>query len=280
MPFFVITGTYHIKGYSPDGDSIRFKADNEENWKKLGWPKVQLNARRHAQLRLEAIDTLETHYLNAHQPLKFAEKALDYLLKNLGITEVKWNALHTTVTKANDGTRGYILTRTAEGNGRPVSFAYAGDPPKPDGSSIVLKPPLLRLSLNYKQIEAGLAYPTYYTGLFFDLRKAFTKAVKKAREQNLEIWSEDRTSSGFEVNSLKSIQEDHVILPKLFRRLTEFLTGGGSVSGFKEFLEAKDDPIIIITTTHATHFDTVIEVDGNTVRMTEPAENLVFGEKL
>ena len=56
MPFFVIKGTFHIKGYSPDGDSIRFKADNEANWDKLSGPRVNLNARCHAQLRLEAID--------------------------------------------------------------------------------------------------------------------------------------------------------------------------------------------------------------------------------
>jgi hypothetical protein len=25
MPFVVIKGTFHIEGYSPDGDSVRFK---------------------------------------------------------------------------------------------------------------------------------------------------------------------------------------------------------------------------------------------------------------
>jgi hypothetical protein len=29
MPFVMIKGTFHIKGYSPDGDSIRFKAHNQ-----------------------------------------------------------------------------------------------------------------------------------------------------------------------------------------------------------------------------------------------------------
>jgi len=32
MPFVVIKGTFHIEGYSPDGDSVRFKADNKEHW--------------------------------------------------------------------------------------------------------------------------------------------------------------------------------------------------------------------------------------------------------
>jgi len=62
MAFFLIKGTFHVKGYSPDGDSIRFRARNPDNWKKLSGPAVALNARGHAQLRIEAIDALETHY--------------------------------------------------------------------------------------------------------------------------------------------------------------------------------------------------------------------------
>ncbi len=35
MPFYLIKGTFHIEGYSPDGDSVRFRADNKEHWAKL-----------------------------------------------------------------------------------------------------------------------------------------------------------------------------------------------------------------------------------------------------
>lgn len=33
MPFFLIKGTFHVVGYQPDGDSIRFQADNPESSK-------------------------------------------------------------------------------------------------------------------------------------------------------------------------------------------------------------------------------------------------------
>ena len=88
MPFITIKGTFHITGYSPDGDSIRFKANNEANWNSLAGPYVHLNAREHAQLRFEGIDTLETHYQGYHQPLKYANKATDFLLAELGIEDV------------------------------------------------------------------------------------------------------------------------------------------------------------------------------------------------
>jgi len=276
MPFFVIKGTFHVVGYSPDGDSIRFRAHDEANWAKLAGPPVTLNAKRHAQLRLEAIDTLETHYRNTHQPLTLATKALDFLLQGLGITGVRWDVLRTKIMEANDGTEGYILSRTVEPNRRPVAFVFAGGPPTADGSDIRLDVELLRQSLNYQSLEAGLAYPTYYKGLFPDLRAALTAASNHARQAFLEIWSEDRTNDGFAVGSLQSISEEHVILPKLFRRLAEYLEVGGSVAGFKEFLESKAEGITIISDAHFTHFDTVVEVDGNVVQMTEPPENLVF----
>jgi endonuclease YncB( thermonuclease family) len=276
MPFVVIKGTFHVVGYSPDGDSIRFQADNEANWAKLAGPPVTLNARRHAQLRLEAIDTMETHYRNTQQPLTLATRALDFLLQGLGITGVQWDVLRTRITEANDGTEGYIVSRTVEPNRRPIAFVFAGAPPAANGSSIFLDVDLLRQSLNYQSLAAGLAYPTYYRGLFSDLRAALTEASTRARQANLEIWPEDRTNTGFAVEGLESISEEHVILPKLFRRLAEYLEVGGSVVGFKEFLESKAEGITIISAAHFTHFDTVVEVGGNVVRMTEPPENLVF----
>jgi hypothetical protein len=103
-----------------------------------------------------------------------------------------------------------------------------------------------------------------------------TEAVGRAREANRGVWAGDLTNAGFEVENLGSITDEHVILPKLFRRLAEYLQAGGSVEGFEEFLEAKDEEIIVISTGHPTQLDTVVEVEGNTVRMTEPPENLIF----
>ena len=58
MAFFLIKGTFHVKGYSPDGDSIRFRARNPDNWKKLSGPAAELNARGHAQLRVVGVEAL------------------------------------------------------------------------------------------------------------------------------------------------------------------------------------------------------------------------------
>ena len=274
MPFSVIEGTFHVTGYSPDGDSVRFQARDEADWRRLSGPPVSLNARRHAQVRFEAIDTLETHYLGSHQPLSLATEALEFLLADLGITGVEWNEARTEVTAAADGTPGYIVSRATEQNRRPVAFVYAGEPPGED--ELFLDADGLRGSVNYRSLERGFAYPTYYKGLFPDLREAMTAAVVRARDEGLGVWAVDRTTAGFAVEGLESVAEEHVVLPKLFRRLAEYLQGGGSVTGFDEFLEARAEEIIVIPGVHATHFDTVVEVEGETVRMTERPENLIF----
>ncbi|MGH7966457.1 MAG: hypothetical protein ACRERD_32305, partial [Candidatus Binatia bacterium] len=107
MPFTLIKGTFHVVGYAPDGDSIRFQAEHIERWALLDGPLVALNARGHAQLRIEAIDTLETHYQDHHQPPRLAKAALKLLLTQLGIKNVKFNQARTRVISATDGTRGY-----------------------------------------------------------------------------------------------------------------------------------------------------------------------------
>jgi endonuclease YncB( thermonuclease family) len=276
MPFTLIKGTFHVVGYSPDGDSIRFQALDNQLWERLDGPPVTLNGRGHAQLRLEAIDTLETHFMNSHQPLEFALAALNSLMDDFGIENVIWNASHTMVTGASDGVDGYILSRAVENNHRPVSFAFSGDPGQPDGSVVFFEAALLKESVNYQQLATGMAYPTYYKGLFPSLRNVLTEAAQNARSVGLGIWPSDRTEQGADIQDLQALENNFVILPKLFRRLAEHLQGGGSVIGFKEFLESKEEGILIIPTAHATHFDTVVEVDAINVRMTVPPEHIMF----
>lgn len=276
MSFTLIKGTFHIVGYSPDGDSIRFKANNLDLWKELGGRKVKKNARGHAQLRIEAIDTLETHYNGEHQPMTFAKKATDVLLEALGITHVVWNDNNTRVESANDGTEGYILSRKTDNNGRPIAFLFSGSTPEADGSTVYFTPARLKDSVNYKQVLEGLAYPTYYKGLFHDLRETLTQATEDARSRGAGLWSIDKTTDGFEVTGLRSITEEHVILPKLFRRLVKYIENGGNVSGFKDYLEESPEPILVLESAHFTNLDSVVSVVGNTVKLTVKPEGMVF----
>lgn len=285
MPFKVIRGTFHVRGYSPDGDSIRFRPDDLGLVVGLPGPAPDPHPRNHVQLRLEAIDSLETHFTPRggsalNQPLELAHAAGDRLIDFVGITDVEWNNAHTLVTDARDGTRGYILARSVEKNGRPVSFVYAGDPPEPDGSDVMLEEGRLRESFNYAALAEGLAYPTYYRGLFSDLRAAMTDAAEQARGAGRGVFAEDRTNQGFAASNVSSITRRHVILPKLFRRLSEYMVNFGTAEGFKRKLEQSREPVLDLRTSNFTHFDTFVEqADGGVeIRLTRRPEELVFDE--
>ena len=280
MAFFLIKGTFHVTGYSPDGDSIRFRARNPDNWKKLSGPAAELNARGHAQLRVEGVDALETHYQGYHQPMKLARAACRYLLSYLGIDEVVWDESQSRVIKAQDETEGYILARSTEANRRPVAFVFAGGIEHRDGSEVILDESILKRSLNYGLIARGLAYPTYYNGLFSDLRLPLTRAMTHARSEGKGIWPYDLTTKGFFVPCLDPLTENVVILPKLFRRLVDYMGDGGMMNGFRDHLQARCEPLVRVSQVHFTRLDAVVDVKGDRVRMIESPENLIFLDKV
>ncbi len=285
MPFRLIKGTFHVRNYSPDGDSIRFQPNDPALIRTLtGGDRVRLNARGHVQLRIEAIDALETHYNppsgggTLHQPLALAHKALDHLLAFLGVTQVEWDSTHRTVLNAQDGVPGYILSRSVEKFGRPIAFVFTGEAPESDGTNVRMDVDRLQESYNYAALAGGYAYPTYYSGLFSDLREAMTEAVQAARAEQLRIYGSDRTTDGFTVTSLRSITEEFTILPKLFRRLSEYLVNFGTLEGFKRKLAESREPVLDLRRCHFTHFDTFVEEFGNSITLTRFPEELVFDE--
>ena len=280
MSFTLIKGTFHAAGYSPDGDSIRFRALDSSLWKKLSGPAVQANARGHAQLRIEAVDALETHYMGFSQPLGAARTAGDFLLSFLGIEDVEWDENERTVVKARDGTEGYILARSTESNRRPVAFVFAGESDEKDGAEINLDRSILKGSLNYRLLSRGLAYPMYYNGLFSDLRSPLSRAVANARAEGKGLWPMDRTNKGFSVSSLKAITEEVAVLPKLFRRIISYMGEGGKIDGFKEQLQKGCEPLVRISEVHFTRLDAIVEMKGEKVRLSEPPENLIFMDKV
>jgi endonuclease YncB( thermonuclease family) len=272
MPFKVIAGTFQVVNYSPDGDSIRFHPANPRHLKGLSGPPAKINRRGDVQLRIEAIDALETHYQssgggNYHQPFDLAQQARQRLLDFAGITDVVWDNREMNVTAANDGTPGYILTREVEKYGRPIAFVFAGDPPEADGSKAFLDANRLRDSYNYTALAEGLTFPTYYTGLFSDLRDALTEATAQARAANAGIHARDVTTAGFDADTLATITDDVVILPKLFRRVIDYMVNTGTAVGFKEKLAESQEPVLDLSTANFTHFDTFVEQEPGSTRI-------------
>jgi len=106
----------------------------------------------------------------------------------------------------------------------------------------------------------------------------FTTAAKAARKARRGIWAEDRSRKGVAVASQASLETNGVIFPKLFRRLTEwFGDGHSSLSGFVEWVENKREQVVDLTQgVHFTHFENIIDVKGNRVRMLRDPDQVVF----
>jgi endonuclease YncB( thermonuclease family) len=283
----LIKGEYRVVGAAPDGDSIRFYPDAADAWERAGL-NVRPNAAGGAQLRLEGIDALETHYTpavgdlrNLHQPHDLGRAAAAELLRLLGFEEVVRRD-DEVVTSATPATRpGHIYTRFADKYGRAVAFAYAGTSDQPDLAAVFLDAAALAGSVNQQLLASGLEYPTYYSKLFVDLRAALNGAVEEARAAGRGVWPDDVTMKGVTVDSLATLTDVAVVLPKLFRRLVDYLSinnGDVSLAGLPAYLASRDDRLVVVSTGQITGFDNVLVVDGQTVRTTRPPEDLVFIE--
>jgi endonuclease YncB( thermonuclease family) len=288
MPLTVIKGHYRIIGAAPDGDSIRFYPTQKDAFTRAGIKSVRTNATGGAQLRLDAIDALETHYSprvgglgELHQPVRYGDGAAERLPQLLGFSSVTRGANQVVTASEPETTPGYILTRFADKYGRCVAFAFPGDIDHDDLTPMFVDAAAVETSVNAGMLKEGLAYPTYYSKLFPDLRAALTADYLSARGAASGLWADDVTETGVKVNSLTTLTDDAVILPKLFRRLVDYIAlnhGDVDLGGFSAYLATVDDRLILTTTSSVTGFDNVMTVSGQTVTLNQPPENLIFIE--
>jgi hypothetical protein len=178
---------------------------------------------------------------------------------------------------------GYILSRGIDNgrNGRPVSFAFVGKPPKTDSAGeVFLKVPLLKKSLNWALMGVGHAYPMYYAEtLPVDLREELTSQVNAARSGGLGFWPVNRATTATTVKKVEDLQKI-ATWPKLFRRLVSFFDGGGTkLSTFDSWLRAggdeRDDKLFIMSKAEYGNLHDVVEVKKDKIRMKFAPEELL-----
>ncbi|MFJ8161227.1 nuclease [Streptomyces sp. NPDC096136] len=299
MPMLVIKGTFRAKGLKPDGDTVNFTPDDVADWKRVpGARPVVPRWDGSASIRLEGIDALETHYGDEnspsgvqHQPLPLAHAAMQGLLKAIGFTafdrdDQDQEKISSTTPEAVDG---YVLTRGADVFGRCVALVGHRFQPAPNGYAVEVDERMLKNTANYQLLKSGLVYPTYYSEFPELLRASLTAAAAAAAaapEPGKSVWEKDVTTTGVKVTGLQSLTADDgaVILPKLFRRLKDYLDlnpSDPSLSCFRAYLAgASDDQFYLQGKPEVFGgMHHVVEVDGDTVRMTRAPHEIVFVEK-
>jgi hypothetical protein len=271
----VIEGVYHVKGYSPDGDSIRFEANDPSNWDFFTWKSPTKKKRRKKQLRIEAIDALETHYEGFSQPKSFAIAALERLLGLLGISDIQYSLSVSRIVSAQDQSPGFIMAAELDGFDRPICFAFPEIDGLVDGDEIQSNGLPLEESVNYKLARDGLVYPTFYTGLESVIMDVFRSVTSEARADSRGVWAIDRTS-GFTLWNTQTIQEEVIILPKLFRRFVSFFERRGSYEEFIDYLKSNKDPVKLLSDGSESSLDEILSHDGRHYGLTVKPEDIMF----
>lgn len=266
MPFVLIKGRFRPDLGQPDGDSVRFAADDLTLWARLEGvhPRVSRQGATvgTVQLRFEGIDSVEKEALAA-----LAAASRDNMVRRLD------------AGSAGSG-RGHVLSRmTDDKSGRPIAFAFAGEPPEADGAEVYLDPARLTGSANWAQMRDGHAYPLYYNTLFAALRSGFDEALAVARRDRLGLWASDATGTGVTVRERADLATIPPIWPKLWRRLRDYLVPGRTLDGFVTWLEARNERIDILSAMEERGLQDVVEVAGDRVRLTVAPEDIrVVGE--
>lgn len=274
----IIAGTFHVKGFQPDGDSIRFQANKPENWDFFEWETAADKAAKKKQLRVESIDALETHYEGYHQPRPFALAALESLLEMLNITSVTYSLSVTQIVDADDGKAGYIASASTDRFGRPVSYVFPKSAKLTDGTIVDSETLPIEKSVNFQLAREGLVYPTFYTTTDRVFAEKIRAVVSRARKTKRGIWSIDRTSD-FTLLDVRTIQEDILLMPKLFRRLIGFFDNYSDFGKLGEYMAKQRDNLVLWDGTKKKSLADLMTITGRRLKLKTPVEDILFSPK-
>lgn len=294
-PYYrLIRGSFVLIGKEPDGDSVRFRPDNPSQLQQLERAYlIKPSPDGTVQLRFEAIDATELHYGGASQP--FGAQARDALLKAMGWKSIAYKPDKLTVTSCTPKEMsGAILAKEAEANGRPVSFVLVGKDADVPASETRhgwthLSQELLTKTLNHRMLRAGMAYPTFYTSLPSELRPALITVARSARAAGLGFWPQDSTGL-FRLTSPADIgpASGHPILPKLFRRSTDYLkdVAKGFVGTLPQWIQAhatgtqtEDDLVEVPTLKGRVRLSSLLQARNDEVAFLPDLMEVVFVEQ-
>jgi len=274
----VIAGTFHVKGFQPDGDSIRFQANNPANWDFFTWAFELDKLSKKKQLRVESIDAMETHYEGYHQPRTFALAALESLLELLGIKSLTYSLSLTQIVAADDGKPGFIASATVDRFGRPVSYVFPKSAALTDGTVLDSSQLPIDDSINFQLAREGLVYPTFYTTSDRMIAEKIRAVIARAKKTKRGIWSIDRTSD-FTIWDIRTLQEDILILPKLFRRLVGFFENYAEFDKLTDYMKKQRDNLVLWDGTKKRSLADLMKISGRRLEMKTPVEDILFNPK-
>jgi len=299
MSYRIARGFLIIDNKSPDGDTIAFAMDEAHRGEWV-WPDEdtgrfpRFNKQFQTSIRFEAIDALELHYgitgvypvVNVHQPLDLAREARDRMLRICGFDLTRVTETGNLVLKDPDKQKmpATIAYREIDPYGRVVAFVFVEDMEfKVDDNhpTVFLTPAQMERSINIQLLKEGLVYPTFYGGLYPELREPLVKFTKQARKNKLGLWKRNLMTFKSSRKPELSEVENIVIMPKIFRRLSTHIARNGALSNFKGYLGEIKDLTVDTRQVRLTGLQSFIEVDKSgsdqyTLKLLRNPEELIF----
>ena len=281
MPYRLIRGQFRLfypadggdcSGPRPDGDTIRFEPDDPNlvlGLAQFGGSPAEFKRGTGVNIRLEAVDALETHFNEFRQHPELAEASRALLLEALGFTGIDSCPNGAVRGADQDATRGAILANGVDRHGRVVAFVYdEGGAPRAgtiDGTEVRIGAPELDASVNRRLLADGQAYPAWFDTLPAELRDELAPVSRAARAAGSGLWAEAVGHPGADpapIGNAADIQE-LAIVPVMFRRLMAYRDSVEGASGLRNWdawlrrdLE-RDAPIMLVPTA-----DPIVGGDG------------------
>lgn len=282
-----ISGKLLVIGYEPDGDSIRFKADDLADFDSIYRSyKLKPSRDESVQLRLDGIDAPELHYGGHGQPR--GETARDYLLNNvLGFSGIKFNKLKVSASNPPemDAT---ILTSMIDPHGRPISYLLVGTKAQGFSSGEIMEVDVdtLEQTVNIQLLKKGEAYPLLYTSTPLLNREYIRELAVKSQDSRSGIWTYDHTTS-FELYDYESIEPPNglLIFPKIFRRAIDYLRDyhngvfRGSLIEWMRWKGEQEDDMVLIDERFEVHLSDLLEQHNYSVTLKTGLLDVTFVER-
>jgi endonuclease YncB( thermonuclease family) len=277
--------------YEPDGDSVRFKADNIDDFNDL-YRHYKIKPSQHddsVQLRFEGVDALELHFQNHAQP--GGKDARDKLLEDiLGFKNIIYDNNGTRVKSSEpDSIPATILSKASDPFGRPISYILIGNERNKFKDDEIVNVDLATLdkTVNIQVLKEGFAYPLVYTSTPRYHRDHIRQIAKQLQTQRKGIWKNDGSSS-FRLEDYSSIDDPHgsPIFPKLYRRCVDYLKdyldqrfSGDLVDWILSKGDKENDQVLINETDFPSKLSNIVEVHNSKISLTANITDLIFVEK-
>ena len=119
-------------------------------------------------------------------------------------------------------------------------------------------------SINFQLAREGLVYPTFYTTTDKFFAEKIRAVVARARKTKRGIWSIDRTSD-FMLLDIRTLQEDNLIMPKLFRRLVAFYDNYSDFGKLADYMKKQRDNLVLWDGTKKRSLADLMTFDGRRI---------------